>query len=60
MPNSTDSLIGLIIGILGAAVIIKIVNDAAKERKYECPNCANVVRKGSLRCPKCKISLRWA
>ena len=60
MPNSTDSLIALIIGILGAAVIIKIVEDAAKKKRYECPNCANVVRKGSLQCPECKTLLRWA
>ena len=60
MTNSTENLIGLIIGIVGAAVITKIVSDAAKKKRYECPICHNIVKKGALQCPHCRTILRWA
>lgn len=58
--SAVKALIGLIIGILGAAAVIKIIDDATKERKYVCPQCGHILRQGTSRCPKCKTQLRWA
>jgi lipopolysaccharide biosynthesis regulator YciM len=58
--SAVKALIGLIIGILGAAAVIKIIDDATKERKYVCPQCGHVLRHGTARCPACKTPLRWA
>ena len=58
--SSTNALIGLILAVLGAAVVIKIINEATKEKRFVCPGCGHTLRKGSLRCPKCGITLRWA
>ena len=60
MVNSTQALIVLILGIAGAAVAKKILEDSSKERKYVCPECDYVLRHGVTRCPKCRIPLRWA
>ena len=59
MTNSTGSLIALIIGIVGAAVLVKALHNASKEKKYVCPTCNNVLRKGTSKCPSCKTTLRW-
>ena len=60
MVNSTQALIALIIGIAGIAVVKKILDEASKEKKYVCPSCDQVLRKGVSKCPYCRISLRWA
>jgi len=60
MVNSTQALIALIIGIAGIALVKKILDDSSKERKYVCPSCDQVLRKGITKCPNCKISLRWS
>lgn len=59
MTNSTGSLIALIIGIVGVAVLVKALRDASKEKKYVCPTCDNILRKGISKCPSCKTTLRW-
>ena len=57
--SATNSLIGLILAIVGVAVVIKIIGDAAKSKKYVCPDCGRTLRKGVLRCPECGTQLRW-
>ena len=58
--SALGALIALIIGIAGVAAIIKIIDDATKEKKYVCPECGHILRHGISRCPKCGIPLRWA
>lgn len=58
--SSTNALIGLILAVLGAAAVIKIIDEATKEKRYVCPTCGHILRKGSARCPNCKTTLRWA
>lgn len=58
--SSTGALIGLILALLGAAAVIKIIDDATKEKRYVCPGCGHTLRNGIQRCPKCGITLRWA
>jgi len=60
MVNSTQALIALILGIAGIAVVKKILDESSKERKYVCPECGYILRKGVTKCPNCKISLRWS
>ena len=60
MTNSTDSLIALIIGIVGATVLVKVLHDANKQKKFVCPTCGHVLRKGTAKCPSCRTILRWS
>jgi len=57
--SSTGALIGLILAVLGAAAVIKIIDDATKEKRYVCPTCGHTLRKNSVQCPSCKTTLRW-
>ena len=61
--NNSDSalgaLIGLAIGLVGAAVVIKIIDDATKKRKAICPNCKAELPYKVQQCPMCGILLRW-
>ena len=59
MADSTKALIALIIGIVGIAMVKKILDESSKEKKYVCPSCDHVLRKDIARCPNCGISLRW-
>jgi rRNA maturation endonuclease Nob1 len=54
-----DDFLAFILLMLGAAVVIKIIDDATKATRYECPNCRTVVNKGTSPCPKCGTPLRW-
>jgi rubrerythrin len=54
-----DDFLAFIILLLGAAVVIKIIDDATKSTRYQCPNCGTVVPKGTNPCPNCKTPLRW-
>ena len=58
--SAIGSLIGLTLGILGAVAVIKIIDDALKEKKYVCPECEHTLRQGQKKCPNCGISIRWA
>ena len=58
--SSTNALIGLILAVVGAAVVIKIIHEATKEKQYVCPSCGHILRKGTSHCPNCKTPLRWA
>ena len=58
--SATNSLIGLILAIVGVAAVIKIIDDATKSKKYVCPSCGHTLRKGVSRCPECRTQLRWA
>ena len=53
-------LIAFIIGVLGVVVVLKIIDDAMKEKKYVCPECGHILKKGVARCPKCQTQLKWA
>lgn len=57
--SSTGALIGLILAVLGAAAVIKIIDDATKEKRYVCPSCGRTLRKNTATCPSCKTPLRW-
>jgi len=59
MTNATSSLIALIIGIIGVAVLVKVLRDSNKEKKYVCPTCDHVLTIGIAKCPSCKTILRW-
>ncbi|MCJ7631972.1 rubrerythrin-like domain-containing protein [Candidatus Bathyarchaeota archaeon] len=54
-----DDFLAFIILLLGAAVVIKIIDDATKSTRYECPNCGTILSKGTSPCPKCGTPLRW-
>ena len=54
-----DDFLAFIIVLLGAAVVIKVIDDATKATKYKCPNCGTIVTKGTTPCPNCKMPLRW-
>ena len=59
MTNATGSLIALIIGIVGVAALVKVLHDANKQKKFVCPSCDHVLRKGIEKCPSCRTVLRW-
>ena len=59
MGKDFDSFIAFILLLLGAAVVLKIIDEASKSTKYECPNCRAILVKGTNPCPKCKTPLRW-
>ena len=54
MGKDFDDLIGFLIVLLGAAVVIKIIDDASKKTRYQCPNCSTTLTKDTNPCPKCK------
>ena len=58
--SPVTGLIAFILGVLGTAAVIKIIDDMTKERKFICPACGTVLRKGVVRCPQCQTQLRWA
>lgn len=58
--SSMGALIGLALAVVGAAAVIKIIDDALKEKKYVCPECEYTLRKGQKKCPNCGILIKWA
>ncbi len=54
-----EDFLGFIVILLGAAVVVKIIDEATKSPKYQCPNCGTILPKGVNPCPKCKTPLRW-
>jgi predicted RNA-binding Zn-ribbon protein involved in translation (DUF1610 family) len=54
-----DDFLVFIILLLGAAVVIKIIDDATNKTRYECPNCRAILSKGMSPCPKCGTPIRW-
>ena len=60
MTNTTNGLIALIIGIAGAAAVVKVLHDANKQKRFVCPTCGHVLRKGTPKCPSCGTVLRWS
>lgn len=54
-----DDFLGFILFLIGAAVVVKIIDEATKSAKYQCPNCGTIIAKGVNPCPKCKTPLRW-
>ena len=59
MGKDFDAFIAFILLMLGAAVVLKIIDEASKSTRYECPNCGSTLIKGTNPCPKCKTPLRW-
>ena len=59
MGKDFDDFIGFLILMLGAAVVIKIIDDASKKTKYQCPNCNTPLSKNTNPCPKCRTPIRW-
>lgn len=58
--SAVDALIGFIIGVVGAALVVKIIDEVTKEKRYVCPKCGQALRNGITHCPHCGIALRWA
>jgi lipopolysaccharide biosynthesis regulator YciM len=58
--SAVGGLIAFIVGVVGVVAVLKIIDDATKEKKYVCPNCGYVLRKGISKCPQCQTLLRWA
>jgi len=58
--SAMGALIGLALAVVGAAAVIKIVDDAFKEKKYVCPECEHTLRKGQKKCTHCGTVIRWA
>jgi hypothetical protein len=54
-----ENFLGFIVVLLGAAVIITIIDKATNSKKYQCPNCGAIVPQGVNPCPNCKRPLRW-
>jgi rubrerythrin len=44
---------------IGAAEVLKILENTQKNRRYLCPNCKTIISKETTPCPKCKTPLRW-
>ncbi|MEM2905012.1 MAG: zinc-ribbon domain-containing protein [Candidatus Bathyarchaeia archaeon] len=59
MGKDFDALIAFILLMIGAAVVLKIIDDASKSAKYVCPNCGTELVKGTTPCPSCRTPLRW-
>jgi hypothetical protein len=57
--SEVNALIDFIISIIGPMEVIRIINKAQEMRRYQCPNCKNIVLKGTVPCPNCKTPLRW-
>jgi len=58
--SAIGALIGLALVVVGAAAVIKIVDDAFKEKKYICPECEQTLRKGQKKCTNCGTIIKWA
>lgn len=58
--SPVTGLIAFILGVLGTAAVIKIIDDITKEKKFICPACGTTLKKGIARCPQCQTQLRWA
>lgn len=64
MPRNDDdsalgSLIGLAIGLIGAAIVVSIIDEVTKKRKAICPSCKIELPFRVQNCPSCGILLRW-
>ena len=57
--SAIAGLIAFILGVVGVVAVLKLIDDATKEKKYVCPKCGHVLRRGTEKCPKCQIPLRW-
>jgi len=57
--SAIGGLIAFILGVVGVVAVLKIIDDITKERKYVCPNCGHILRRGINKCPACQTPLRW-
>jgi len=54
-----QDIIGFILLLLGAAVVIKIIDEATKTAHYKCPRCSGELTKGQNPCRHCYAPIRW-
>lgn len=57
--SALGALIGLAIGLIGAALVVSIIDEATKKRKAICPSCKTELPFRVNQCPSCGILLRW-
>lgn len=60
MGKDFDDLLKFILVVLGAAAVIKIIDEATKKTHYKCPGCGADVLKNQNPCPYCRTPLGWA
>jgi ribosomal protein L40E len=58
--SAVDGLIAFILGVVGVALVLKIIDEVTKEKKYVCPKCGQTLRMSATHCPNCGIALKWA
>jgi predicted RNA-binding Zn-ribbon protein involved in translation (DUF1610 family) len=51
--------INFIISRIGAAEVVRIIENAHMSTRYLCPNCKTIIAKGTYPCPECGTPLRW-
>jgi len=54
-----DDFLAFIILLIGAAAVVKIIDEATNKTRYECPNCRMIIWRGTSPCPRCGTPLRW-
>jgi len=59
MGKDFDALVGFILLVLGAATVIKIIDDATKQTHYKCPRCGQEIIRSQNPCPHCGAPIRW-
>jgi hypothetical protein len=54
-----EGIIGFVMLLLGAAVVIKIIDEATKQARYKCPRYGIGIVKNQNPCPHCNSPIRW-
>ena len=52
-------IIGFVLLLLGAAGVIKIIDEAVKRAHYKCPRCGMDITKNENPCSHCCSPIRW-
>ena len=58
--SAVGALIGIALAVVGAAALIKIIDDSLKSKRYVCPECGYSLRKSQRKCSNCGTYIRWA
>lgn len=59
MGKEFEGLAAFILLLLGAAAVIKIIDDATKQTRYKCPRCGGEIHRNQNPCPHCRAPVRW-
>ena len=58
--SAIGALIGIALAVVGAAALVKIIDDSLKSKRYVCPECGRSLRMNQKKCPDCGTYIRWA